>query len=229
MGCYYTKAELYKKVDDFKSFLGIGDSDYPVNLIEVCDKRVSLRIEAVPFGDPALRGMTVLPEEPGDADIILLNKSRSLREQNFDCGHEMMHLRLHRNEQKQTFNCFDGVGAHQNKFLEWQANEGSAEMLVPYRLILPKMASLRGNSYDWMDIYQLRADLSEDFGVCKQVIEYRFESLKYEIFQYINGVGLNDIEILSINQQKHQNIAVQSLNDIESESLSEYSISFASL
>ena len=47
------------------------------------------------------------------------------------------------------------------------------------------------------------------------VIKYRFESLKYEINQYLNGTPLNEIEILSLNKQRVKGINIKSLNDIE--------------
>ncbi len=56
--------------------------------------------------------------------------------------------------------------------------------------------------------------MAQIFHVPDAVIKYRLENLKYEIFQYLNGVKLDDIEILSLHQQKQRGIKVDSLNTV---------------
>ena len=46
-------------------------------------------------------------------------------------------------------------------------------------------------------------------------MELRIKSLKYEIFQYLNGIPLNEIKIMSDREQKNRNIHVKSLIDVE--------------
>lgn len=70
------------------------------------------------------------------------------------------------------------------------------------------------NPYDIAYLKDYAADM---FNVTRTVIEYRLESLKYEIHQYINGIPLRDIKMLSLSQQKRQKINIKSLNDIEKE------------
>lgn len=64
-------------------------------------------------------------------------------------------------------------------------------------------------------IRKIRRNFSSYFNVTETVIKYRFESLKYEINQYLNGTPLNEIVILSLNKQREKGINIKSLNDIE--------------
>ena len=102
-----------------------------------------------------------------------------------------------------------------NPFLEWQANEGSAELHVPYRLLFPKIAAALQKMESMQDIPNLRAGLAEEFQVMEEVIYYRFESLKYEIYQYLTGVGLENIEFITVSKQREAGIFVESINEIE--------------
>ncbi len=51
-------------------------------------------------------------------------------------------------------------------------------------------------------------------------MQYRIETLKYEIDQYLNGVALDEIEILSKRKQDDRGIIVQSLVEMENQRLS---------
>ena len=75
-------------------------------------------------------------------DIILLNSHRNKIEQKIDCSHEAIHLAFHRNINCKSFNCFETALPSQNKYLEWQANEGSAELNVPFQTLLPKIKKI---------------------------------------------------------------------------------------
>ena len=67
-------------------------------------------------------------------DTIILNGRRNKYEMIFDFIHELIHTKKHRDEENQTFTCFD---KKQNSFIEWEANEGAAEFLVNYKLFIP--------------------------------------------------------------------------------------------
>lgn len=129
---YCTKEDLYRYINDLKKCMGIDPMKIGIDLYSACQKINGIKMEVVDFSDRSLRGMSV-PRE----NIILLNSSRTPIERNFDCGHELIHVVKHKNENFQTFNCFDKLRPQQNPFLEWQANEGAAEMLVPYKIFIP--------------------------------------------------------------------------------------------
>lgn len=211
-GIYTTKQELYRYVENLRNTLKIDESDYPLNIISLLNDHDNVMIEYNNFKTKGLCGVSFVGNK---VDTIILNSNRTDEEQNFDCCHEVLHLTKHRNINVACFNRFDKVKNLQNSFLEWQANEGAAELLVPYKLLLPIIKQYGNNLKHWSTICLLKGLLACTFEVSDCVIEYRLESLKYEIDQYLTGASINDIKVLSNHQQKLQHIQVESLNDIE--------------
>lgn len=217
---YYTKKRLYNEIHDYKGGLGLNVTDIGFDMIELCINDGVL-LQKIPFKTKALRGMASIGDTP-EKDVILLNEGRNKREQNFDCGHEYVHLCIHRDLNQKTFNCIDAVYTCQNIFIEWQANEGAAEMIVPMEVLLPFIRNNYSGSGYYADIIALKEQAASIFNVTDKVIACRLESLKYEIQQYLNDVPLKDVEILSLSQQKNKKINIKSLNDIENESFNTY-------
>lgn len=212
-----TKAELYESISEIRGYFNIGWNDYPINCISCCKSTYGIEVNIVPFRTKGLRGMAVIGDR-NQNDLILLNEHRSNNELNFDCGHELMHLCFHR-KRKKSFNCFQKVLPQQNKYIEWQANEGSAEFLIPYKLFLPLVKQYYDTFYSWQNIMHFRAIAAEMFNVSESVINYRLENLKYELDQYLAGVPLEKVNILSSSQQLIRNIHVQSIVEKEIELL----------
>jgi hypothetical protein len=185
---------------------------YGINLVQEYNS-FGIKLEAIPFKTHGLRGMAAIAEAP-DPDVILLNTKRSPLEQNFDCGHETMHLGLHRHTGQKTFNCYDEVTAKQNPFLEWQANEGSAEFFVPHRIFIPMLHEFLGLYPTFQTVQEFIRLASNTFMVPRQVIRYRLENLKYEILQFYAGIDVYDLELLSKIQQERRGIYIRSLNYI---------------
>lgn len=218
MGCFYSKKVLYEEIDHIRETkLKVSNLDYPLDLVKMCQETDGIKLEKLSFKTQSLRGIAILGEDQTEDDIILLNSNLTASELNFYCGHELIHLILHRREPKKQFNCYDKVMPNQNCFFEWHANEGSAEMLIPYKLLLPKIKKAKGKMETWHDLSKLRSQLSKDFFVSDIVMELRLKSLKYEISQFLDGTCLEKIKILSARQQAEQNINIKSLVDIEKE------------
>lgn len=215
MSLYYSKEGLYKEISRLKRFLGINENHYGFDLIEILLHNGFL-LKSVPFQTKGLRGMAIIGHDDLE-DVILLNSSRNHIEQNFDCGHEMIHLALHRKLEQKTFNCFDKLQANQNPFIEWQANEGSAEFFVPYKIFLPMIAKCYPLLNTYSNINLFKREMAEIFNVPEAVIKYRIENLKYETMQYLSGISLDKIEILSAKKQEEKNIYAISLNQISDE------------
>jgi len=213
MSNYLTKEQLYSYIHQYKRRLGLDYNEYGFNMIQLC-KQKGVMLEQLAFKTKHLRGMASIGDTPDD-DVILLNSRRNEVEQNFDCGHEYVHLCIHRNLDKKIFNCIDAVYVKQDEYIEWQANEGAAEMLIPYKEFLNLVKNGPFNINDPFGIACLKDFAAELFNVTNKVIECRLESLKYEIYQYLNGTSLNDIKMLSLAQQKRQKINILSLNDKE--------------
>ena len=72
----------------------------------------------------------------------------------------------------------------------------------------------------YRNIEKFKKEMADTFHVPEDVINYRIENLKYETEQYLSGVPLDKLEILSAKKQCERNIQVQSLNDISNSDLS---------
>lgn len=143
-------------------------------------------------------------------DTIVLNGRRNQYEMFFDFIHELIHTKKHRDLEEQAFTCFD---RKQNSFLEWEANEGAAEFLVSYRLFIPAFSELYDvyeNNYAlWKQKYGITTitqELADMFAVTEMIIINRIRNLSYEIDQYREGTSVNNIYLLSGNQQTMYNI-----------------------
>ncbi len=206
---YCTKDDLYKYVAKSKEFMGIKTNEIGLDFYEACSSIKKLDVRTVNFKDRSLRGLSV-PKE----NIILLNSFRNRTERNFDCAHEFMHVIKHKNENFQTFNCFDTLRPQQSPYLEWQANEGAAEMLVPYKIFIPMFCKSISNCVTPADYYSFLDSLAHIFNVPNAVIELRVDNLKYEIYQYENGCDINRIQLLSSNKQAKKGIHIVSYNNL---------------
>lgn len=214
MSLYYTKQNLYREIDHFRAYIGLPENTFPIHISKHLEQQEGIKIQAVSFSTRALRGMVSFGEN-NQCDIILLNSHRSAIEQNFDCAHEAVHLGLHRNEHKVSFTCIDQIPNKQDSFLEWHANEGAAELLVPYRDFIPRFAQeLQSFCKDPYPEVDVRDKLAAFYQVSYKVIENRIENLNYEIDQYFKGIDTDHLRILSRKQQSKHGIVSPSYNVI---------------
>lgn len=198
------KAELYHRATVIREELGIKRREPVVSSVDILNRLPFLAIESQPFRTRALHGVCSFGRD-GDIDVIVLSSHRTAIEQNFDCMHEYFHLHEHRNEKKDAFYCYENVQSKQNRFLEWQANEGAAEILMPYKEFIPLF--LHFHKYQKTDRYFPLIDaLAACYCVTTAMVENRIRSLSYEIYQYEKGCPLDQIELLSGNQQQKRNI-----------------------
>ena len=206
---YNAKQELYRYVDYLREYLGITSYDYPVDVLDLCSKEGSTDIIYHTFETNGFCAAALV----GDiADTIILNNARSEDERNFDCGHEVLHLTKHRSQNYGIFNCFS---KNQDSFMEWEANEGSAELIISSRLFIPDVASAYPYFNSYSSIIDFKHDMVQKYHATPAMIDFRLESLKYEIQQYMNGVSIDNITFLSRREQSRQNIQVSSVIDLE--------------
>ena len=195
---YLTKAELYEKVDNLMEELDLTPDSYPLDSVSLARKFfVNAEITYESFD-----ALCAILYRGRKSTSLRLNSKRSNIMQNFDCMHEIIHYFLHTDTQ-----CFQCVNPDSslniNDFLEWQANEGAAEALVPYRLFIPMYVKLCEE-----DEETATAKLSKFFNVTKRVILNRIDNLDYEIYQYkVLGRSVGDIEILSRQGITRKNIS----------------------
>lgn len=209
---YESKSDVYRNISKLRKQLGVSVDAYPLDIQKICKEVLNIVVEDVEYKTPGLRG-TAIPSvsSMGVPDIILLSAFRDEDEKNFDCAHELYHTAFHRGTRK-AFNCNENSILPQNRYLEWQANEGGAELAVPYRLFLPIMKDV----YDKLNGSTLspfvRAEIAERFNVTDIVIKNRIENLKYEIHQYLSGVSLDNIILMSKTKQEQVGINIKSIN-----------------
>ena len=211
-----TKAELYKLVSNLKAQFRITDFDYPMNIFNFCSRTSNVKIEAVPFKTRDLRGMVSLARNDNENNVILVNSNKSFKEQNFHGFHELIHIPTV-NEHGTILRCYERIRPNQDSYLEWLANEGAAEFLVPYKVILPMIKNNYNDLIKGLGTYNFCSKYASVFSVTPTVMQYRLDSLKYEISQYLGGTPLDKIEILSNKKQRERGICVKSLIDMENE------------
>lgn len=208
----YTKKLLYEEIENLRDHIGLCPNKYPLNIKSLAIAR-GLRVDTHPFKTIGLRGVLAID---GDSGHIILDENRSERDQNFFCGHELMHFELHKDIGHRTFQCYEKVNEYQNSFLEWQANEGAAELAVPYHQFIPDFLDcFNPYSPDHADIDKAREQLASSYFVSEMVIKNRINNLKYEIWQVLNGTDIKDICVLSKKQQEKRGIFVSSYNSYE--------------
>lgn len=190
------KENLYMYVDGVRENLGLPKYDAQVNTIEICAKRKPcIDVLYHRFDTNGFCGLAFVGDKK---DTVILNESRSPIERNFDCGHELIHLLKHRNRQT-TFQC---AAKRQDSFLEWEANEGAAQFIVPYQDFIPRFVILLDAG-----IKGIEGVLADHYHVTTQVIDIRLGNLAYEIDQYRRGVRIDHLELLSRRQLQTRGIS----------------------
>lgn len=199
-----SKAELYEAVHD--EFFNLSDEDItmPFNIFNLCEKKKNYSIKTAELTTPGLRGVSLISKQP-NLNCIILNSKLSEAEQNFHGFHEYCHTFLH-NDDNSKFVCFDTPNVEQNSYVEWQANEGAAELMSPIFRFIPefsKLYHLLENPQNWskyygrIDIYDL---LALKYRYTPTVARLHISSLSYEIDQYEKNGSLYGIDILSTNE-----------------------------
>lgn len=192
---YWTKKDLYNQVDLLKQELGLEliPNIYPINSKELGQKYCKdLVIEEIPFPSHYICGILY---KGNDTTSIALNSNREKCMQNFDCMHELIHYFFHDISYCQLM-CSEKK-ITQDAYIEWQANEGAAQFLIPYQLFIPKYLELEkkyAHSF-WED--DSIEELAKLFNVSYWVIKNRISSLKNEILQYKQGTPIDSLVLIS--------------------------------
>ena len=205
---YWNKKKLYIEIDKLRLKLGIDYdiSSYPISPIKLAKNSCkNLLIETISFSSSNICGILY----KGDTTTtIALNNKRDTPMQNFDCMHELIHYFIHDISYCQLI-CSDNT-IDQDKYIEWQANEGAAQFLVPYQIFIPRYLELEeqhANSV-W---YDSKETLAELFNVTTAMITNRIKNLEHSILHYkLNKNKINDInkDILIISNIKAQKMGL---------------------
>ena len=212
---YDTKETIYRTINRLRYALGI--SSYPINakaIVQSCCK--SPEIEYLDFDTNDICGILY----KGDVSTtVALNRNRSVSQQNFDCMHEGIHYFSHDISYCKCV-CSEKV-IKQERSIEYQANEGAAQLLVPYELFVPEVTDLFREDMSSFDIDVRIAELARRYGVTDAVIAVRLRSLKYEISQYFSGIPVEKIRLLSDTRQRQEGITVRSILEIRDQRFKE--------
>lgn len=207
-----TKKDLYAFANDLRERLSPDPGQ--IDVCSLCDQMSDTAVCNVAFKTPGLRGMAVIGRG-AQRDIILLNSALRPIERNFYCAHELVHLKLHRDVQMGAFHCFDLSRPQSDNYLEWQANEGAAQLIMPHRSFIDAVLSRRHMLQAYHSIAKLRIELAELYLVTPAMVKVRMESLRYELAQALDGVPLDEVEILSLKHQQQRGIDIQSIPALE--------------
>lgn len=186
---YLNKQALYQKMDEIRCVIPIFPKSietYPIQLQQLFPH---LHIVGHDMNSKKVSGLLLRNQSSDCNSVIILNTSRPILAQRFTLTHELVHYLLHTDIN--NFLCNDDDAS----FLEWQANEGAAELLVPYRSFLRifknKRSSYLSNPTGTVE------QLAHQYSVSTTVIRNRIKSLSLEIQQYLTGTALDNIKIIS--------------------------------
>lgn len=213
-----------------RQLLNFKNDSYPLNIFDVCDSINSVEIAALPFKNPNLRGMVTVGQNDDDKSVILVNSNKTVNEQNYHGSHEFLHIWFQDIAPGMSLNCFEKCLPSQNCYIEWIANEGAAEFLVPYKILLPLVKENYQSMLEHCGTYSFCEEYAEKFCVTLMVMQNRLNALKYEIHQYVEeDIALENIRILSKAKQDNLGIKIKSLNNLEDERLFQQAIDFYDL
>lgn len=152
--------------------------------------------------------MALPADSSSPISCILLNSNLSYAEYNFQGIHEMIHIYESKSCPGLTFSCYDRIRPNQDTYTEWVANEGAAELLMPYKIFIPYFIRLFNvytkefsewvRTYGNKDIYDV---IANQFNVTCISAKNRISTLSYEIDQFILGKPIDNIIPLSRNKQ----------------------------
>jgi hypothetical protein len=165
---FIEREELYYLIDEKLKSLGINNYDYPLDSMKIASiYKDTLTVDIIEFPSKRLGGLLYKDPE-GFQSFIALNSNKSIKARNFDCMHELIHYWFHPPGHKL---CYNKDFIVQNKGIEWHANEGAAQVLMPEKLFKERYQQFQGNI----------SRLSNCFNVSEQSIKFRIKNLNVKL------------------------------------------------
>lgn len=207
---FLSKQDLYTLIDYIRDSFKINVKE-PFNVPRFFKDNFQdiIIYEPHKFNDTKIGGFLIKNKFPNKSYIIT-NSSKEPISTIFDFTHEMMHFLLHPEDRKYYIS--SSLCDIDN--FEWQANEGAAELLVPYKRFIPHFVNNIKNCNSKKDYIDLLMYLSNKYVVSTAILEYRITGLKYEIRQYEKGVPIDKIHFLSKTAQEQQGIFITSYSEL---------------
>lgn len=93
-----------------------------------------------------------------------------------------------------------------DKEKEWQANEGAAELLLPYKDFIPRFVqTAKYVEENYEPLEEVYNELARFYKVMPIVVDYRIRNLESEILQYINGTPIERIVLNHLSVKFNKN------------------------
>lgn len=180
-----TRGALYHRIDSMRRKYGIRGVFDPYAFVETQQVPIVLHR----FTNERLRGILV---RAGRHYGVILDTRLTQAERRFTLTHEIVHFELHYGE--------SGGATFQDGGFEYQADEGAAELLMPYRDFIPRAASMR-RRYLKSQTAAVAA-LAAFYRLDCEIVRRRLTSLSYELDLYRKGVPVCEIEPLSSRRRQ---------------------------
>lgn len=187
---FFTKAQLYSVIEKIRKTFHLRLEDYPIDIYSLLDE-ISEYIDYQET-DFEAEGFCGLLFRNRKKSHIVINKYLPDLEKTFATTHETVHFFCHDRETKFMCKPFE---KRVNDAFEWQANEGAAELLLPYKVFIHDFVQTLGH-YEGDNVKTITA-MSKTYGLSETVIDYRLNNLRYEFEQYLKGIPIDNIQILS--------------------------------
>lgn len=188
---FMEKAELYRLIDERRAALSVGGPADPYQLA----RRLGITVSCYAFESRRLSGFLMRGDYHSE---IVLNAAGSPESRRFTVAHELIHYLLHGGRQ---FFCGNtGLSEGDTGALEWQANQGAAELLMPYRSFLPFVKNIR--SILLADEGRAFRLIAKEFSVSPSTAQLRLRDLAPEFEQYCAGVPLEELRIVAASKAK---------------------------
>jgi len=168
----------------------LGENRLPVRIDEIAKKYAILQIEDI---SDEISGILVpRPAESGRKWIIVVNKNHSIERRRFSMAHELGHLVLHEYKtphadgvKKVRFRDADSsLGTDRD---EIEANQFAAELLMPAKLLIPRLQQLGLGTWDDTAVKTSSSavqKLAADFRVSEQALVLRIGNLLHTDERY---------------------------------------------
>lgn len=196
---YGTKADVYSTINRLREDLQLDPhlSIYAKGLFYECCPRPQIFIPD--FRTNFICGILVRGK---NTTSIILNGLRSEEQQNFDCAHELIHYFCHNTQMHlSAVKCILG----QDSGLEYQANEGAAQLLIPDIDFIPRYLDLMNYKYSHPS-FDVISYLAKHYFVSEWIIRLRIDNLGFEIDQFRMGMPVNALIHLSKKKLDENNI-----------------------
>lgn len=178
---FLSKSELYSAVEVLREEYGELSAE-PFALAESLGIKIAVyRFDSRRFSGALMKGKNM--------SQIIINAWRSPEARRFTAAHELIHYFFHASD---NFFCSEDCAV---TALEWQANEGAAELLIPYKKFLPAFRNIR--SLYISDSEKALRVLAKSFGATPAMVRTLIQSLSPEIAQFESGVPLSKIRLVS--------------------------------